>query len=178
MAGPSQHAIGNFIRQPGFVLAVINFCVGLVWMAVILPLDAPDEPGHLQAIMQVRKQHILPEMHLQSATNTTREIIWPPRDPETVAYIRKVRQELPVNDHYLVIPYKSMQPPLYYVIAGLVAHVAPADPRTVLYIGRLVSVALQFYSSGNSIGSSSSRGTSLFLSMIRAQVFQRRIASS
>ena len=34
------------------------------------------------------------------------------------------------------------------------------------------------YSSGNSIGSSSSRGTSLFRSMIRAQVFQRSNASS
>jgi hypothetical protein len=139
-AGASQHAIGNFVRQPGFVLAVINFCVGLVWTAVILPLDAPDEPGHLQAIMQVRKQHILPEMHLQPAVNTAPEVIWPPRDPETVAYIRKVRQELPVSDHYLVIPYKSVQPPLYYVIAGLVAHVAPPEPKTVLYIGRLVSL--------------------------------------
>jgi hypothetical protein len=48
--------------------------------------------------------------------------------------------ELPVSDHYLVIPYKSVQPPLYYVIAGLVAHVAPPEPKTVLYIGRLVSV--------------------------------------
>jgi len=135
-----MRTISCFVRQPGFILAVINFCLGLVWMAVIRPLDAPDEPGHLQAIMQVRKQHILPEMHLQPAVNTAREVIWPPRDPETVAYIRKVRQELPVNDHYLVIPYKSVQPPLYYVIAGLVAHVAPPEPKTVLYIGRLVSV--------------------------------------
>jgi 4-amino-4-deoxy-L-arabinose transferase-like glycosyltransferase len=132
--------ISCFVRQPGFILAVINLCLGLVWMAVIRPLDAPDEPGHLQAIMQVRKQHILPEMHLQPAVNTAREVIWPPRDPETVAYIKKIRQELPVNDHYLVIPYKSVQPPLYYVIAGLVAHVTPPEPKTVLYIGRLVSV--------------------------------------
>ena len=139
-AGASQHAIEKLIRQPGFVLAVINFGISLVWMVVIRPLDAPDEPGHLQAIMQVRKQHILPEMHLQPAVNTAPEVIWPPPDPETVAYIRKVRQELPVSDHYLVIPYKSVQPPLYYVIAGLVAHVAPPEPKTVLYIGRLVSV--------------------------------------
>src|SRR5206468_8988785 len=40
------------------------------------------------------------------------------------------------------------------------------------------AVALQFYSRGNSIGSSSWRGTSLFRAMMRAQVFQRRIASS
>lgn len=68
-----MRAICRFISQPGFILAVINFCVGLVWMAVILPLDAPDEPGHLQAIMQVRKQHILPEMHLQPAVNITQK---------------------------------------------------------------------------------------------------------
>jgi 4-amino-4-deoxy-L-arabinose transferase-like glycosyltransferase len=141
-AAASGHAIGNFIRQPGFALAVINFCVGLVWMAVILPLDAPDEPGHLQAIMQVRKQHILPEMHLQPAANNAPEMIRPPRDPDTLAYIRNIRQELPVNDHALVIPYKSVQPPLYYVMAGLFAQVAPPEPKTVLYIGRLLSVLL------------------------------------
>src|SRR5438105_4420282 len=40
------------------------------------------------------------------------------------------------------------------------------------------SEAATIYSSGNSIGSSSSRGTRLFLSIMRAQVFQRRSASS
>ena len=38
--------------------------------------------------------------------------------------------------------------------------------------------SLSVYSRGNSIRSSSSRGMSLFRSMIRAQVFHRRIASS
>jgi len=138
----AMRAIRRFISQPGFVLAVINFCVGLVWMAVILPLDAPDSPAHLQAIMQVRKQHMLPEIHLHRSPNTGGEIIWPPGDPQTAAYIANVRSQLPVNDEYVIIPYKSVQPPLYYVIAGLVAHIAPPDPQTVMYIGSLVAILL------------------------------------
>lgn len=138
----AMRAIRRFISQPGFVLAVINFCVGLVWMAVILPLDAPDSPAHLQAIMQVRKQHMLPEIHLHRSPNTGGEIIWPPGDPQTAAYIANVRSQLPVNDEYVIIPYKSVQPPLYYIIAGLVAHIAPPDPQTVMYIGSLVAILL------------------------------------
>ena len=38
------------------------------------------------------------------------------------------------------LPYKSVQPPLYYVAAGLVAQLVPPNPRTVLYVGRLVAV--------------------------------------
>ena len=33
-----MRAIGRFVRQPGFILAAINFCIGLVWMVVIPPL--------------------------------------------------------------------------------------------------------------------------------------------
>jgi 4-amino-4-deoxy-L-arabinose transferase-like glycosyltransferase len=137
-----MRTIGRLIRQPGFILAVVNFCVGLVWMTVILPLDAPDSPAHLQAIMQVRKHNILPREELHPSSDSAGEIILPPRDPQTLAYIRMIRQELPVNDHYVAIPYKSVQPPLYYIIAGLVAHIAPPDPQTVMYIGRVVAILL------------------------------------
>ena len=34
----------------------------------------------------------------------------------------------------------STQPPLYYIAAGLAAHLVPADPQAVLYVGRLVAV--------------------------------------
>lgn len=135
----ARHPIKNFIRQPGFILAVINFCLGLVWMNAIRPLDAPDEPAHLQAIMQVRKEHKLPEVHFV-AGNRSGEIIGSPSDAETRAYILKRRSKLPVNDEYVALPYKSVQPPLYYVAAGLVAQLAPPDPRTVLYVGRLVAI--------------------------------------
>ena len=45
-----------------------------------------------------------------------------------------------MNDDYVVLPYKSVQPPLYYLAAGLVAQLAPPNPQTILYLGRLVSI--------------------------------------
>jgi len=134
-----QRGIGRFIRQPGFMLAVINFCVGLLWMAVIRPLDALDEPAHLQAIMQVRKQHILPEIHYVTG-NAAGEIARPPGDSETVAYIAELRPKLPVNDAYVLVPDESWQSPLYYLAAGLVTHLVPPVPQIVLYIGRLLAI--------------------------------------
>jgi 4-amino-4-deoxy-L-arabinose transferase-like glycosyltransferase len=135
----ARHPIRHFIRQPGFILAAINFCLGLIWMSVIRPLDAPDEPAHLEAIMQVRKEHKLPEVHFAPG-NPAGEIAGSAGDSETRAYILKRRSKLPVNDEYVVLPYKSVQPPLYYVAAGLVAQLVPPGPRTVLYVGRLVAI--------------------------------------
>jgi len=135
----ARHPIRHLICQPGFILAAINFCLGLVWMSVIPPLDAPDEPAHLEAIMQVRKEHKLPEVHFAPG-NRVGEVIGSPSDAETRAYILRRRSKLPVNDEYVVLPYKSVQPPLYYVAAGLVAQLVPPNPRTVLYVGRLVAI--------------------------------------
>jgi 4-amino-4-deoxy-L-arabinose transferase-like glycosyltransferase len=89
--------------------------------------------------MQVRKQHILPEIHYGPG-KTAREIVSPPGDPETVAYIAKLRPKLPVNDDYVLVPDESWQPPLYYLAAGLVTQLVPPRPQTVLYIGRLLAV--------------------------------------
>jgi hypothetical protein len=80
----ARHPISDFIRQPGFILAAVNFCLGLVWMSVIRPLDAPDEPAHLEAIMQVRKEHKLPEIHFAPGSRVG-EIIGSPSDTETRA---------------------------------------------------------------------------------------------
>jgi 4-amino-4-deoxy-L-arabinose transferase-like glycosyltransferase len=135
----ARHPIRHFIRQPGFILAAVNFCVGLVWITVIQRLDAPDEPAHLQAIMQVRKEHKLPEVHFAQGSRAG-EIVGSPSDAETRAYILRRRSKLPVNDDYVLLPYKSVQPPLYYLAAGLVAQLVPPNPRTVLYVGRLVAV--------------------------------------
>jgi 4-amino-4-deoxy-L-arabinose transferase-like glycosyltransferase len=108
-------------------------------MTVIRPLDAPDEPAHLEAIMQVRKDHKLPEVHFTPGSRAG-EIIGLPSDAETRAYILRRRSKLPVNDDYVALPYKSVQPPLYYVAAGLAAQLVPPNPRTVLYVGRLVAI--------------------------------------
>jgi hypothetical protein len=80
----ARHTIRHFIRQPGFILAAINFCLGLVWMTVIRPLDAPDEPAHLEAIMQVRKEYKLPKVHFAPGSRAG-EIIGSPSDAETRA---------------------------------------------------------------------------------------------
>jgi hypothetical protein len=50
MSNSTHQTFGVFIRQPGLVLATASFSLGLVWMAVIQPLEAPDELGHFQAI--------------------------------------------------------------------------------------------------------------------------------
>jgi 4-amino-4-deoxy-L-arabinose transferase-like glycosyltransferase len=134
-----RSAFRHFIRQPGLILAAISFLVGLLWMTVMQPLDALDEPAHLQAIMQVRKQHILPEIHYAKG-NAGGEIARPPGDPETVAYIAKLRPRLPVNDAYVLVPDESWQPPLYYLAVGLVTQLVQPDPQTVLYIGRLLAI--------------------------------------
>jgi 4-amino-4-deoxy-L-arabinose transferase-like glycosyltransferase len=137
MTKSNQHAIRPFIRQPGLMLAGMSLCLGLIWISVIRPLDAPDEPAHLQAIMQVRKQHMLPEVHYSSNNRAVKML--GSGNPETRAYIAKLRPRLPVTDAYVVLPYKSVQPPLYYIVAGLLAQLLPPDPQTVLYIGRLVA---------------------------------------
>src|SRR4051794_34540781 len=64
------HRLSSGLRQPGLALAVISFGLGLVWAAAVGPLGAPDEPAHLQAVMQVRKLHILPEVHYVFALDT------------------------------------------------------------------------------------------------------------
>jgi len=134
----ARSRIAKFIRHPGLKLATAGLLVRLVWMAVIPPLDAPDEPAHLKAIMQVRKQHILPTAHYAPGNSAVRMARFF-GDSETRAYVAKLLSTLPVTDEYILLPYKSVQPPLYYLAAGLVAQLAPADPQTVLYVGRLVA---------------------------------------
>jgi 4-amino-4-deoxy-L-arabinose transferase-like glycosyltransferase len=135
----SRPAIGHFISQPGLILAAINFALGLVWMVVIHPLDAPDEPAHLRAVMQVRQQYKLPEVHFAPG-NPPRQLGCSPRSSEIRAYVAKLLPRLPVNDAWIALPYKSVQPPLYYVATGLAAELVRPKPRTVLYVARVVAI--------------------------------------
>jgi 4-amino-4-deoxy-L-arabinose transferase-like glycosyltransferase len=135
----NRQTVRHFTRHPGLILTTINFVLGLVWMASIQPLDAPDEPAHLQAIMQVRKEHVLPEVHY-ALSKPAHAMMRQGNDSETREYIAKLLQRLPVTDKYVTLPYKSVQPPLYYLAAGIVAQLVPPKPQMVLYTGRLVSV--------------------------------------
>jgi 4-amino-4-deoxy-L-arabinose transferase-like glycosyltransferase len=126
-------ALGRLIRQPGALLALLSLVLGMLWAITIKPLDAPDEPAHLQAIMQVRKQHILPEVHYDTG-KPIGNTIETSGDQAVREYAARVKNPYPLA------PYESTQPPLYYVVAGVAALAFPADPPVVLYISRLVAV--------------------------------------
>ncbi|HMA37002.1 MAG TPA: glycosyltransferase family 39 protein [Chloroflexia bacterium] len=134
-AGAAPAAPGA-VRQhaPGLILALLSWGLILLWVGVSKPLNAPDEPAHLQAILQVRKQHQLPEVHYEFVGNRAR-VVSPPTDPTVRAYAQQVgrRGEFPL------IPYESMQAPLYYVVTGVAALPLPPDPQTVLYLGRVIA---------------------------------------
>jgi 4-amino-4-deoxy-L-arabinose transferase-like glycosyltransferase len=104
----------------------------------ISPLHAPDEQAHLQAIIQVRKQGILPEIHYEFETNSGGAVVGNPGDQSARDYALSLG--IGVGRPRLLIPYESMQPPLFYVAAGVVTQVAPPDPPVVLYLSRLVAV--------------------------------------
>jgi hypothetical protein len=124
----------HFLRRPGFVLAIISFWLGVLWVAAIKPLDAPDEPAHLQTIMEVRRAHILPEVHYD-LSQPGGIVIGTPGD----AAARDYAVAHGINDGFRLTPYESIQPPLYYVICGLLAGLVEPNPQTVLYLSRLVS---------------------------------------
>jgi 4-amino-4-deoxy-L-arabinose transferase-like glycosyltransferase len=128
--------VRRFVRRPGFVAAAFSLLLGIAWAAGIKPLDAPDEVAHLQAVMEVRNHHRLPEIHYDIG-NPAGEVVGTPGDESARAYA----QSLGAVDPYMNIPYESMQPPLFYISAGLVAQlVQPPDPKVILYVSRLVAV--------------------------------------
>jgi 4-amino-4-deoxy-L-arabinose transferase-like glycosyltransferase len=130
--------LARFFRQAGVLVALASALLGVIWSVGISPLHAPDEQAHLQAIIQVRKQHILPEIHYEFETNTGGAVVGNPGDQAARDYALSLG--IGVGRPRLLIPYESMQPPLYYVAAGLVSQVAPPDPPVVLYLSRLVAV--------------------------------------
>src|SRR5947209_6640627 len=83
---PGKRRLPRLRPGPGLVLALISFWLGLLWVAAIPPLGAPDEPAHLQAVMQVRKQHILPEVHYDFSADPQGQIVGTPADAATQEY--------------------------------------------------------------------------------------------
>jgi hypothetical protein len=124
------------IQNPGIVLAALTIWLGLLWVIATPPFNAPDEPAHLHAVMQVRVLHILPELHFDFSTNPAGEIVNTPLDPATSAAIAGAGFELPAK----LEPNESWQPPLDYLTAGLLTQVIPPDPLWILYASRLISV--------------------------------------
>ena len=131
---PGPGRLCRWTHQPGITLALSSFFLILLWAGVTKPLNAPDEPAHLQAVMQVRTQHLLPEVHYNPA-NTQAEETGHPRDDATIAYAAGLGR----TDRWMLTPYEATQPPLYYLAAGAVARLVPPTPQIVLYLSRLVA---------------------------------------
>jgi 4-amino-4-deoxy-L-arabinose transferase-like glycosyltransferase len=101
-------------------------------------MDAPDEPAHLQAIMQVRLLGMIPEVHFRFDTDPQGVVVNTPVDSATSRY----SSECGITEPLKLVPYESYQAPLYYLLVGLIASALPHDPHTVLYLARMVSVTL------------------------------------
>jgi len=119
---------------PGLLIAGLSFGLNLLWVAAIKPLNAPDEPAHLQAIMQVREQHILPEVHYTFPTPRGKYDL-AAGDQAAKDYTRQMGR----RGEWPLIPYESMQAPLYYVTAGLLVAPIPPNPEHILYWSRILA---------------------------------------
>ncbi len=131
---PDRALLRRLSRRQGLALAVSSFFLILLWTAATKPLNAPDEPAHIQAVMQVRKQLILPEVHYNPGDSHT-TVIGHPIDEGTVAYSMALGR----TDWWMITPYEATQPPLYYLLAGGAALLVPPTPQAVLYISRLIT---------------------------------------
>jgi 4-amino-4-deoxy-L-arabinose transferase-like glycosyltransferase len=118
------------------VVALLSFGVGLFWAAAIRPLNAPDETAYLQAVMQTRQERRLPEIHFAFTANPQGEVVGTPGD----AAAREYMQGQGITDPIQLLAYENVQPPLYFLITGLITQIVPPDPATILYLTRLITV--------------------------------------
>ncbi len=130
---------GDIVRTVGRIPAgvwpaVLTFLLSLLWICAVAPLRAPDEPAHLQTLMEVRSGRLLPEVHWRF-TPAGAQMVGAPGNVATRAYARNRAVVTPD----LLVPYETSQPPLYYWVAGTVARLFPPYPSVVLYVGRVVA---------------------------------------
>jgi 4-amino-4-deoxy-L-arabinose transferase-like glycosyltransferase len=116
----------------------VALALGIVWAFAVEPLNAPDEPAHIQAILQVRNYGILPEVHYDFSRVKTGQVVNTPVDQDVVTYTRS--HGLTVQSY--LDPNESTQPPLYYLLLGTLTRPLPPDPPVILYTGRLVNALL------------------------------------
>src|SRR5690349_2214234 len=103
----SVEASGNAVDAPsswlgrygGLLAAIAAFGLGMGWSLAIPPFQAPDEPSHLMAVMQVRKEHRIPEVTFDFSSDPGGTIVTVP-DPEVLAYALQSG----VTDSYRLLP--------------------------------------------------------------------------
>jgi 4-amino-4-deoxy-L-arabinose transferase-like glycosyltransferase len=116
----------------------VSLALNLVWALAIPPLDAPDEPSHLRTIRMVARTGKLPEVHYRFDRNPRGEVVDVQPDPELVGFAYRWGR----REAFEQLPYEAMQPPTYYVLAGLASRLTAGDPGVVLVVGRVVSAVL------------------------------------
>src|SRR5437764_13798438 len=107
----SLHRPNNWI---GLVLAGASFVLLLAWAFAVRPLNAPDEPAHLQAVMLLRETGRLPEIHFDFSAHSPATVVGQPASIRARMYA----QALGIRDELVLTPYESSQPPLYYICAA------------------------------------------------------------
>jgi 4-amino-4-deoxy-L-arabinose transferase-like glycosyltransferase len=88
--------------------------------------------------MQVSRLRMVPEVHFSFDTVPEGAVVNTAIDRATWDYAVECGIDDPLNR----LPYESSHVPLYYMIVGLIASPFPHDPRTLLYLARMVSVLL------------------------------------
>ena len=117
------------VPAAGITLALFSFWLGIIWVATIPPMNSPDEPAYLQAVMETRNKRMLPEIHFDFSKNPADNLVGDPGDPAARAYAAQHN----MNTGIRLVPYQNSQPPLYFMIAGPAAMLLPNDPQTILY---------------------------------------------
>jgi 4-amino-4-deoxy-L-arabinose transferase-like glycosyltransferase len=116
-------------------VTLASLWLGIMWVAAIPPMAAPDEPAYLQAVIETRNKRMIPESHFDFSTNPLGEPVGDPGDAAAREYAIQHNQ----GDSLRLTPYQNSQPPLYFMVTGPVAMLLPSDAQTILYASRLIS---------------------------------------
>ncbi|MFL5735334.1 MAG: ArnT family glycosyltransferase [Chloroflexia bacterium] len=138
-AGNTQYGIRNREFVALALLLLFTFVKGVLWSGLVVSLDAPDEPSHLNHIVQIRDGTWLPVVDMVSPGG----LRTPPSTPlnqEARDYFARYNYKF-----FRSMPYESTQPPLYYWAAAIWTRPIPvtaANMPTLLSAARLFSVLL------------------------------------
>jgi 4-amino-4-deoxy-L-arabinose transferase-like glycosyltransferase len=132
----SARRSGRKLPRAGITVALVSLWLGIIWVATVPPMNAPDEPAYLQTVMETRNKRMLPEIHFDFSKNPLGDIVGDPGDPVARDYAARHNMAVSIR----LVPYQNSQPPLYFMIVGPLAMLLPPDPQTILYMSRLISV--------------------------------------
>lgn len=129
----SDHWAGWLGASAGVGLGLV---LGLAWAVRTQPFNAPDEPSHVNAVIQVIHTGKPPIAIFSFDDDPKGKLVSPEFDRRLARACQAAGQRDPLR----LSAYESFQPPLYYLIVAAIAGPIADDPGEILMIGRLVSV--------------------------------------